>query len=88
MRSLNIYTYATTAVVSLSYFAPDAWHAACAVGVALIGLITVPVAERLRTRACDKAKLEAANDTLTELASHAKAARQVRQSLLSRQAGD
>lgn len=55
MRCLNIYTYATTAVVSLSYFAPDAWHAGCAVGVALIGLITVPVAERIRMRAQVKA---------------------------------
>lgn len=55
MRSLNIFTYVSTIAVSLSYFLPSTLHPACAAVVAVLGLATVPVAERMRIRACERA---------------------------------
>lgn len=53
MRALNIFTYAASAVVAVSYWMPAAYYPWCSVGVALMGLIVVPVAGLVRRRACE-----------------------------------
>lgn len=54
MRSLNTFTYVVGILIALSYHIPETYNGLCSVAVALLVLVTVPVAERVRIRKCQE----------------------------------